>query len=711
MIVAVRPYAHGVFRVTGPVGTNVAKRCRTFRPWLVAVPVLVALLTVGPGAAPLSPRAGQVAPVPATQVDVVVVDRDGKPVEGLVPGSFSVTVDGKPRRVLWVRHVSRGPGASVEAARQQANRSETLAFGAEPARNVLVVIDELSIAPGAERAATQAAATLIDRLGMDDRVGVLRIPVTRDAQLALTTERPEVRAALRQVVGRADQTTARLDDPAAAARQAAAADANRATSDPDRVAVSEPDRPRTEASVPATKSDEAAAQEGGVLPSLQAAITAMRASPGRKIVAVFSAGVPAVGQSRIDDVALAAVASHAVVHAFGLPDARSHPGDALDLAALERLARSTGGTSTMLRKGADKSLERVLSEISACYVLGLEPSAVDLDGKRHALRLDLPREPQTVRAPAWFVARPDFDDLIPRPEASRADVPGAEGGKPAAESAARPPAITENKAPAAGPRDPETQGLLAKAADYIAGYQREYSMLVAEEHYVQNARTATQDLRSDLLLVRPEGVDAWVSFRDVFEVNGKPIRDRDDRLRRLFLDPSAEAQAQLAAIKDESARYNIGQVERNINVPLYALKFLEAVNLSRSRFSLSGTKDVGGVAATRIAFQEVARPTLVTLNRSGDIAAAGSFLIDPASGAVVGSTMQFLFPFDGARLEFVVRYERDADLGLWVPAEMTERYSLRGATADRAWAVDSRATYAKFRRFQVKAETTIKVVK
>ncbi|HEX7485538.1 MAG TPA: hypothetical protein VF332_05260 [Vicinamibacterales bacterium] len=682
------------------------------RPGFVTLPVLVALLTGVPGAAPLSSRSGQIGPISAIEVDVAAVDRDGRPVDGLVPGSFNVTVDGTPRRVLWVRHVSRGPGASIEALRRQASRSETLAFAAEPARNVLVVIDELSIGSGAGKIAIQAAAALVDRLGLDDRVGVLRIPMARDSQLALTTDRPEARTALRQVVGRAIRAAPRPTDQFGAERPATTvADPDRGAGDPDRAAAAERERTPTDVPAPVKMGDEGPLPIG-LLPSLQAAITAMRATPGRKIVAVFSAGVPAVSGSRVDEVALAASASHAVVYTFGLPDTRDDPDNALDIAALERLARSTGGSFSKLGKNADRSLELMLPELSACYVLGLEPSNSDLDGKRHSLQVNTPGQPVTVHAPTWLVPRPDVDDSIPPSVAPRVDAPGAEPGHLAAVPAGRPRTATESKPPTSAARDLELQRLLAKAADYIAGYQREYSMLVADEHYVQRTRAAQRELRSDLLLVRPAGIDGWVSFRDVYEVDGRPIRDRGDRLKRLFLDQSPEAQAQLQGIKEESSRHNIGQVERNINVPLFALKFLESDSLWRSSFTLAGTKDVAGVSATRVSYQEVAKPTLVSRREAQDLTGSGWFLIDPASGAVVGTMMQFTFPENGASIEFVVRYERDADLGLWVPAEMTEVYStLRGTTTERAWALDARAVYSRFRRFQVTFETEIKVVK
>ena len=72
--------------------------------------------------------------------------------------------------------------------------------------------------------------------------------------------------------------------------------------------------------------------------------------------------------------------------------------------------------------------------------------------------------------------------------------------------------------------------------------------------FAVEAQTQRRDLKSDVLLVRAPAGDRWIQFRDVFEVDGKPLRDRDDRLTRLFLKPSASAQKQVEDITAESAR-------------------------------------------------------------------------------------------------------------------------------------------------------------
>jgi VWFA-related protein len=672
---------------------------------LALVPLSAPRISAVQTPAPASPPA-------VVPVEVVALDRDGKAVDNLGPGSFAVTVDGRPRRVLWVRHVSRGPGASSDAASRQVNRSETLSFAAEPARNILVVVDEASIVRGAERAVTQAAGALLDRLGLDDRVGVVRIPMPRDSRVALTAERPEARAALRQVVGQAVQAGGSANDALQAQQQAQAADQNRTqTVDPDRAATAERTPPPVAADMPAKAADEDP-DARGIVPGLQTLLKALQPFPGRKVVALFSAGLPAAGTSRLDDVALAAAGAHAVIYGFGVQGARDDPSGTLDPTALERLANLTGGSFTMIGRNADRSVERVVSELSACYVLGVEGAPSDADGRRHALRVEVPRQPLTLRAPAWLMPKDDVDDVVPRaPGPGASPAPVTPPASPSPSSPRPAPGAPETRSVASSPRDPEVEHLLARVADYVAGYQREYSALVAEEYYIQSSRGIRRQLRSDLLLVRPPNQDGWISFRDVFEVDGFPVRDREDRLKRLFLDPSVEAQAQLKAIKDESARYNIGQVERNINLPLYALKFLQPEHLGRSRFKLAGKHDVSGVEALRIECEEQVRPTLTRFSQNDDLPAKGWFLVDPVTGAVVGSSLDLEFLTGRGRVHFEVRYQRDSSLGLWVPAEMKETYEVRGPVFDWIQSLDARATYSKFRRFQVRTEEQIKIIK
>jgi VWFA-related protein len=670
-----------------------------------------ALVLLALAIAPAAPRAlQQAAPSEraptATLLEVTALDRNGRVADSLGPASFTVTVDGRPRRILWVRFVSRGPGALADAQRRQRSRTDELFFAAEPARNVIVVVDEASLQRGSERVVLQAAGALIDRLGLDDAIGVIRVPIPRDSRVTLTTLRPEVREALRQVTARAAQPGA----PARAAVEPRAAEPTRAPGRPGEApGVERPpvddnlDRPAVGDELPAVRA---------FFDSFEGVLAALQSAPGRKVLAVFSGGLLGSSVVRLDEVARAAVAAGAVVYAFEIPGVHDDLASAPDLPALERLARATGGSSVALGRNPDRSVERVVTELGACYVLGIESAPADSDGGRHAVHVETPKLSLALRVPSWIMARADVPDIVPAAlvaEPAPVSVPGAPSISPAPPRAARPPA-----------RDAELERLLGRASDYVIGYQREYSLLVAEENYLQSARGVRQQIRSDLLLVRRPADDGWVSFRDVFEVNRVIVRDREERLKRLFLDPSAEAQAQLRAIKEESARYNIGG--RTINVPLFPLKFLEPDNLRHFEYKAAGQQNVGGVEASRVAFAEWARPTLVRYSpdqipvisnsQLRDIPASGWFLVDPVSGAIVGTRMQLTYDPDSVVYQIEVRYQRDAALGLWVPQEMRETYSIgRPGSSDRSVLLDGRATYSKFRRFQVTTREQITIPK
>ena len=93
---------------------------------------------------------------------------------------------------------------------------------------------------------------------------------------------------------------------------------------------------------------------------------------------------------------------------------------------------------------------------------------------------------------------------------------------------------------------PSLASVLAAAGEYVTEFRDRLSGIVAEERYRQRAsipqnvrgflerQNQRRELRSDFLLVRPEGADQLVEYRDVFEVDGRPVRDRQERLTSLF---------------------------------------------------------------------------------------------------------------------------------------------------------------------------------
>src|ERR1051326_1686740 len=71
--------------------------------------------------------------------------------------------------------------------------------------------------------------------------------------------------------------------------------------------------------------------------------------------------------------------------------------------------------------------------------------------------------------------------------------------------------------------------VLKRSGEYVVEFERQLSGIVAQEHAHQIATRMGRgvDLRSALLMVKPVGGDRYVGFRDVFQANRKPLRDRE----------------------------------------------------------------------------------------------------------------------------------------------------------------------------------------
>ena len=253
--------------------------------------------------------------------------------------------------------------------------------------------------------------------------------------------------------------------------------------------------------------------------------------------------------------------------------------------------------------------------------------------------------------------------------------------------------------------------VLARTAQYVADYQKRLSGIVAEEHYRQNVTNTTRggrssrqfrELRSDLLMVKLPGEDWFIQFRDVFEVDRKAIRDRDQRLYKLFVESTTAARAQAEKIQAESARYNIGPIERTINVPMLALLFFDPIHQSRVTFGrgeAGNVKRFAGLAEAAdiwmVTFKETGPGTLVRGVRNRDLFSYGKAWIDTRTGRILRSEM--VTGDIDLRANIDVTYKSEPGLDLLVPGEMRESYLLR-VNQSR---IDGRATYGRFRQFTV----------
>jgi VWFA-related protein len=277
-------------------------------------------------------------------------------------------------------------------------------------RLVVLVVDRGELSAGAAHKATQAAAGFLERLPPADRVAVFSLP--SGPRLDFTSDRSSVAAALGRI------GPARDIVPGQAASLGQRLDAN---------LRSATDR----------------------LNALEALVRAMREIPGPKVMVVISGGLTALeapmesegrdprdplfglsGQlaagvvQHLRRIATAAAAARTTFYSVYVSDraagseasnslydlsnvsASVHANPGFRVAALETLTAMNGGAMFEVVAGADRAFERVASEISGQYLLGLEPADGDRDGKPHTIEVKVRRKRVAVRARRQFVIVP-----------------------------------------------------------------------------------------------------------------------------------------------------------------------------------------------------------------------------------------------------------------------------------------------------------------
>jgi hypothetical protein len=262
-------------------------------------------------------------------------------------------------------------------------------------------------------------------------------------------------------------------------------------------------------------------------------------------------------------------------------------------------------------------------------------------------------------------------------------------------------------APRLSADEPGLKDVLRRMAAYVQAYGEKASIFVATEHYTQHVtggdRPAPEDrvTVADFAIVRAEGLGGWVGFRDVLEADGERIGDHRDRLLKVLSDVSGSLD-EAKRLSDESARYNIGPVSRNFNVPTAALFFFSPQNLDRFKFT---RKSVAPDGTWEIAFRETERPTLVRTPEGRSVPSEGSVWVRASDGTVLRTILQmkeFARGTAAARragtAQIDVSYARISDIDMWLPQVMVESYEMpRGARRERT---TTEARYSDYRRFQ-----------
>jgi VWFA-related protein len=152
----------------------------------------------------------------------------------------------------------------------------------------------------------------------------------------------------------------------------------------------------------------------GATSALGYAIQALREMPGRKAVALFSAGfggsTPAIVEM--------ANRSSVVVYTFDMRgiiatyDAHLPPGYFASQGSLDLLARSTGGVFYRETNGFGAALATALDDMSSYYLIGYQPQREDFDlvhgvPRFHKIQVKVLRPGLTVRSRDGFMGEPD----------------------------------------------------------------------------------------------------------------------------------------------------------------------------------------------------------------------------------------------------------------------------------------------------------------
>jgi hypothetical protein len=260
--------------------------------------------------------------------------------------------------------------------------------------------------------------------------------------------------------------------------------------------------------------------------------------------------------------------------------------------------------------------------------------------------------------------------------------------------------------------------VLSSAMRYVMNYEQQFALLLSEEHYVQELQRPpnpgdnlsrsnpgggmraggamnVQAFKSDFLLVQL-GMDGegWMPFRDAFEVKGKKLRDRDDRLVKLFVANDKQAFDKAARFNDASSKHHLGNVARTINIPTLGMMLLHPRVNERFEFTDGGEETINGRLLRKALYREAARPTLIKTTRGRDLALTGAIWIDPFSGTVVKTEMNAADP--AVRCQVVVTFRRDDALEMWVPDRMDEYYKAALAVDD----ILATATYTNVKKYR-----------
>jgi VWFA-related protein len=352
-------------------------------------------------------------------VDVAVVDAKGTPVENLRAPDFLVKIDGQPRRVVSAEHVK----IDLEAARREAaDPFETLyTTNLKPpnGRQIVLAVDQGNIRFGSARPLLATAAKFLDRLSPADRVAFVAFPEP-GVQVAFTNDHLKLRRGMERVVG--------LQTAFAGKFNIGLSEAVAITEKADSRVFGEVvmrecprmtgfAREQCERDILSESSNlvrNARQNTTDSLRGLHDLLLALSVIEGPKTLILMSEGLILDTPSDLDAIIRAAAMARVIINVLLMDVPRDDitvgqlgPTVTEDrdmaVSGLADLAGGSRGALYYVVGTGELIFDRLAGETLAYYMLGVEESPGDRDGKSHRIDVEVGRRNVTVRSRRAFV--------------------------------------------------------------------------------------------------------------------------------------------------------------------------------------------------------------------------------------------------------------------------------------------------------------------
>lgn len=254
---------------------------------------------------------------------------------------------------------------------------------------------------------------------------------------------------------------------------------------------------------------------------------------------------------------------------------------------------------------------------------------------------------------------------------------------------------------------PDLDTVIKRATSYVTQYEADLGNLIGSEEYLQTAtwldagnppKVALRMQRrtsSDFLIIQV-GTE-WSALRKINRIDGIKVKETTPAFEDAFVDSPESNARRLRDMKIESTAQNLGDVQREMNVPTFALHVLRKTEVGRFSFERSGTAKVGGKQVWKIRFRETRGPTLIVGIKGEQLYSTGTLWIEPETGRVFQTEFNVENPYASAKVvaQVTVTYEDGRNVPILVPSNMFEHYDSPHNI------IECRADYSRFRPFEV----------